>query len=773
MPPLTRQPTIESLLSWWSDSNPPGASISLHAAAKPLMKLMYHQQALDFIEANRGVPLSDFNVDICSRYLAFKYISPRTQGLILDELANRCLSNTDADTVMDSAVVDSDLVEMLLQSKSSEVRRGACKLLGHLSEDQDTAAAISAGNVCGRLLSLLRDEDVDSLAMYALACIAHWPSGAYALAVGNGEMLEPITYVLRSTRTRTRVWACSFLANMGSHEATAPVIFRLNACEWVVSLLQDEHGIEVIAASMDALAKISQRPDGARAVVIANGLEPVLKLLTSPVVRSSACMVVGNLARHEATIFRLLMSLPCVHLVPLLEYQNNRIIASAIYALSEISKWREGARLVVSAGALERISDLLASSDAEILISTCSMLEILGRQTSIAMAISATRPCNQLVALLSDPVGAVRTSALAVLTQISGTPGGAAVVANTDVFEHISELMEMPDQKILTPVLEVEYPTVQVLFQCFLVIDPPVKEGLMLYMARVDCYLISGAEISLDVDNSLIKEHLDAQHLFLRRLLGINSRSMLAVLFTETGLMPIRIRRLLLALARLQYMIRLGDERIVRAAMLDSVDLFANGHSGWAGDLAIMLRTMPTPIHISAADFLSPLTVDTIIKKVVEVVDADLQFDVDFLQKTHLLRNRLETVEEKCILVTRRRRHYLTMVHVPAHRKALTRLLLSDHNLSVERLRYPVRYRRAIPREERLCRFCQVGVEDEVHALLDRIAHPPLSDLRERTSSLMCSLADIVQGCGYPVRKDPEIVVNITGMSSLYSLDLY
>ncbi|KAJ7456855.1 hypothetical protein B0H11DRAFT_2243748 [Mycena galericulata] len=205
---------------------------------------------------------------------------------------------------------------------------------------------------------------------------------------------------------------------------------------------------------------------------------------------------------------------------------------------------------------------------------------------------------------------------------------------------------------------------------------------------------------------------------------------MLAVLFTETGLMPIRIRRLLLALARLRYMVGLGEERIVRSALLDSVDLFTNGFSGWAGDVAIMLRTLPTPIRMTAADFLSPLSIDAIIKKVMEVVDADLQFDVDFLQKTHLLRNRLETVEETLTLVTRRRRHYLTMVMIPAHRKALTRLLLSDHNLSVERLRYPARYRLAIPREERLCRFCRDGVEDEVHSLLECEGSSRLMEMR-------------------------------------------
>ncbi|KAK0443103.1 uncharacterized protein EV420DRAFT_1576985 [Desarmillaria tabescens] len=66
---------------------------------------------------------------------------------------------------------------------------------------------------------------------------------------------------------------------------------------------------------------------------------------------------------------------------------------------------------------------------------------------------------------------------------------------------------------------------------------------------------------------------------------------------------------------------------------------------------------------------------------------------------------------------TLNRRTYLTTI-VPAHRKALTRLFVSSHILAVEVLRWGERYRPKIPREWRLCRFCKIAVEDEVHALL-------------------------------------------------------
>ncbi|KAJ7656247.1 hypothetical protein DFH06DRAFT_991790 [Mycena polygramma] len=261
----------------------------------------------------------------------------------------------------------------------------------------------------------------------------------------------------------------------------------------------------------------------------------------------------------------------------------------------------------------------------------------------------------------------------------------------------------------------------------------PVKEALQIFTARVDNLLTSGCELSLDTDNALLDEHLDVQHTFLRRLLGLNSHSMLAVLFTETGQMPIRIRRLLLALKRLQYMAGLTAERVVFDCLLDSLALWREGKPGWASDLAILLTRLPEPIVATPDDFLNIDTVKGIAERVVKIVDADLQSDIDRLVKTHLLRNRLELGDEKSLtLAPRRLRHYLTQVAVPAHRKALTGLLLGDHLLSVERLRYPACYRDAVPRNLRLCRFCRGAVEDEVHALFDCTANARLVELRAR-----------------------------------------
>jgi hypothetical protein len=70
-PPAHRPQTSQSVHSWWSDSRSIGATISIHAVAKPLMRLMYHRQAMNFIGKNLGTPLSPYIMDVYSRYLTY------------------------------------------------------------------------------------------------------------------------------------------------------------------------------------------------------------------------------------------------------------------------------------------------------------------------------------------------------------------------------------------------------------------------------------------------------------------------------------------------------------------------------------------------------------------------------------------------------------------------------------------------------------------------------------------------------------------------------
>ncbi|KAJ7156263.1 hypothetical protein C8R46DRAFT_910115, partial [Mycena filopes] len=76
----------------------------------------------------------------------------------------------------------------------------------------------------------------------------------------------------------------------------------------------------------------------------------------------------------------------------------------------------------------------------------------------------------------------------------------------------------------------------------------PAWDARKLYMARIDPYLTAGCDVCLDVDTKGLKMLEKVQLMFLRRMLGLGSRSMRAVLFSETGIWPIKYRRIYLAL---------------------------------------------------------------------------------------------------------------------------------------------------------------------------------------------------------------------------------
>ncbi|KAJ7289692.1 G-protein alpha subunit-domain-containing protein [Mycena rebaudengoi] len=133
MPPLTRQQTPQSLLSVWSDSKSPGATISLHVAAKPLIKFMYHRQAHSFIERNHGISLSRESLDIFWSYLTYKYISRKTKLLVLKEFGVRATSEVDRRTLMNFFVENQHLILELLESVDTQVHRWPSTILENLA----------------------------------------------------------------------------------------------------------------------------------------------------------------------------------------------------------------------------------------------------------------------------------------------------------------------------------------------------------------------------------------------------------------------------------------------------------------------------------------------------------------------------------------------------------------------------------------------------------------------------------------------------------------
>ncbi|KAJ7271600.1 hypothetical protein C8J57DRAFT_1031702, partial [Mycena rebaudengoi] len=120
----------------------------------------------------------------------------------------------------------------------------------------------------------------------------------------------------------------------------------------------------------------------------------------------------------------------------------------------------------------------------------------------------------------------------------------------------------------------------------------PPQEGIRLYMARVDPHLTFGCEICLDTRADNLKTLTDVQHEFIRRLLGIHDHSILSILFTETGVFPLKYRRSILALGYLIYLINLSPTHVAHMAFLDSLSLAHLGFPCWISDLRIVLASL-------------------------------------------------------------------------------------------------------------------------------------------------------------------------------------
>ncbi|KAK0475763.1 hypothetical protein IW261DRAFT_455730 [Armillaria novae-zelandiae] len=71
-----------------------------------------------------------------------------------------------------------------------------------------------------------------------------------------------------------------------------------------------------------------------------------------------------------------------------------------------------------------------------------------------------------------------------------------------------------------------------------------------------------------------------------------------------------------------------------------------------------------------------------------------------------------------------------TRITIAEHRKAIVRLLTSAHPLAVEVLRWSERRQPPVPPNLRFCRYCQIHIEDELHALWHCVASPKTCGLR-------------------------------------------
>ncbi|KAJ7715690.1 armadillo-type protein [Mycena metata] len=423
MPPLTRQRTPQSLHSEWSRSTL-GATISIHALAKPLMKVMYHRAVLDLIKRQRGISLSAETMEIYASYLG-----DGNEDVV--EAACSALSQISPDLEGAKAVLEAgalQTVEQLLKSPQAGVRRNVCFTLGHLAYHSLTREAVLAVQPDG-------NEDVVEAACDALSQISRDLEGAKAVVKAGA--LDFVERLLESQRTQVQRHTCWTLARVAFHLSTRAAVVAVQPCAQLVAFLGDGNA-DVVEGACYALSQISFDLEGSKAVLGAGALELLKQMLESQYtgVRESACFTIGGVASHSSTRGAVVAVQPCAQLVTVLRDGNEDVVEAACSALSYISHDLEGAKAVLEAGALQTVEQLLKSPQAGVRRNVCFTLGHLAYHSPTREAVLAVQP---------DGNEDVVEAACDALSQISRDLEGAKAVVKAGALDFVERLLESSD----------------------------------------------------------------------------------------------------------------------------------------------------------------------------------------------------------------------------------------------------------------------------------------------------------------------------------------
>ncbi|KAJ7248684.1 hypothetical protein C8J57DRAFT_1724123 [Mycena rebaudengoi] len=382
MPPLTRERSLETLRSWWSDRNRPGATINLHAAAKPLMRLMYHRQALSLIKDNATIPLSPMAAEIYLSYLSSKYVSASTKKDILWHLTARVKKEDEA------LVVHSHIFHHLLELEDRiDISYWLFSLCGRLAQHHDIK-----GETYGSPLASVRPVDSDrhdffweNISEFTSPYPYRSPVGANAAV--DAHILDDIVKVLKLSTTTDRqhlinaCWTCSILA---WHKSTAIAVVEAHVPYYAMELLK--------------------RP-------------------FPPHVHASLCQILAYLLLHESTATAVLSMQPCERLVRVLSISikdADHVTTRRVFdTLMKMATFSEGAKIVVGSTVLDHVPEGLASRKRVTRFYACELLRTLARHSSTLPVLLNSVPRHALVILLSDKDALIRRQAAEIMRRMN------------------------------------------------------------------------------------------------------------------------------------------------------------------------------------------------------------------------------------------------------------------------------------------------------------------------------------------------------------------
>ncbi|KAJ7479234.1 armadillo-type protein [Mycena latifolia] len=294
----------------------------------------------------------------------------------------------------------------LLDSPNPEVRKWMCKMLALLTP---------------HLVSLLRNRNLEVIqaASYEINGLADSVEGARAVV--EAQILDCVGELLGCPDALVRKRTCQTLGKIARH---------------------DDENLEVVESAVYALLWIAKSPEGAQAVIEADGVVALVELPNTVALdRRCAAKILGHLAYQKTTRLAVSTMQPCQQLVSRLRDNIFEVVLDTICALYWIAWSLEGAQAVVGARVLDFVPELLESPNTNVCGWTWSMLGRVACHKPTATAVLAVIPCCRLVPLLHGGNLAVAESVAKVLYGIARSPEGAQAVLE---LVHVGALLASP-----------------------------------------------------------------------------------------------------------------------------------------------------------------------------------------------------------------------------------------------------------------------------------------------------------------------------------------
>ncbi|PPQ69327.1 hypothetical protein CVT26_002559 [Gymnopilus dilepis] len=260
----------------------------------------------------------------------------------------------------------------------------------------------------------------------------------------------------------------------------------------------------------------------------------------------------------------------------------------------------------------------------------------------------------------------------------------------------------------------------------------PPAVARMLYCATVDCHLISGSDVAPDVSQTAIQDLSRVQKRVLRRILLVSKHTPTAPLFTETGIMPVGPRRVLVLLHALAYYIQQPPTDLLTLALKQAHILRLKKKFNYLSDADYALQTAShSTLSLPSLPHLTPEVIAQLQKDLKNHVWSYLEQEIQQNRRLYLLHDRLEPLQDGSYKHIRSTlRHYLVQVSVPAHRRSLTKLLFGEsiyYSMSLH----------GVSDAQRTCRMCHGHIETPEHALLQCWANERVAAIRRTFTSTL------------------------------------